>query len=127
MKLRTTGRSIRLRLNQDDIRKFAQTGVVEESITFGVSAGSKFVYRLNCSDQSTLTSSIDNGVITIAIPKKEAQDWIETEQVGIESICSNGTPEGLAVLIEKDFACLTPRTGDDDIDSFPHPLAEKVS
>ena len=125
MKLRTTGRSIRLRLNQDDIRKFAETGVVEELLTFDASGSSTFGYRLKRSDQLTLTSSFDNGIITVAIPAGEARDWTETDRVGIEAICLNGSSDGLAVLIEKDFACLTPRIGDDDKDTFPHPLAEK--
>ena len=125
MKLRTTGRSIRLRLNQDDVRKFAETGVVEESLTFDVAKSSKFGYRLVRSDQLTLTSSFDNGIITVAVPADEASNWTETNRVAIEAICSNGSFEGLAILIEKDFACLTPRIGDDDKDTFPHPLAEK--
>ena len=124
MKLRTTGRSIRLRLNQDDVRKFAETGIVEETIAFGESDGSKLVYRLVRSDQSAVTSSFDNGIITIGVPMIEAKDWADTDRVGIEAICSNGLSEGLAILIEKDFACLTPRGGDDDKNTFPHPLAD---
>lgn len=127
MKLRTTGRSIRLRLNQDDVRKFAETGIVEETITFGSSAGSTFGYRLVRSDRPALTSSFDNGFITVAVPTAEARNWTETDRVGIEAICSNGVSEGLSILIEKDFACLTPRVGDDDKDAFPHPLAKSAS
>lgn len=126
MKLRTTGRSIRLRLNQDDVRKFAETGIVEERITFGPSAGSTFGYRLIRSDQSAVTSSFDNGIITIAVPMIEARDWAENDRVGIEAICSNGSSKGLTILIEKDFACLTPRAGDDDKNSFPNPLAKSA-
>jgi hypothetical protein len=123
MKLRTTGRSIRLRLNQDDVRKFAETGIVEEMITFGSSAGSTFGYRLIRSDQPALTSSFDNGIITVAVPTDEARNWTETDRVGIEATSSNGSSAGLAILIEKDFACLTPRAGDDDRNTFPNPNA----
>jgi hypothetical protein len=124
MKLRTTGRSIRLRLNQDDVRRFVETGIVEETITFGHSAGSAFGYRLVRSDQPTLTSNFDNGVITVAVPIDEALEWAETDRVGIEAVCDNDTSAGLAILIEKDFACLTPRAGDDDKGTFPNPLAD---
>jgi len=30
----------------------------------------------------------------------------------------------LALLIEKDFQCLAPRDGEQDLDTFPNPAAE---
>jgi hypothetical protein len=28
----------------------------------------------------------------------------------------------LSILVEKDFACLSPREGEDEMELFPHPL-----
>ena len=32
-----------------------------------------------------------------------------------------GKSEDLQILVEKDFACLAPREGEDDSDAFAHP------
>ncbi|MGH8167708.1 MAG: DUF7009 family protein [Woeseiaceae bacterium] len=33
----------------------------------------------------------------------------------------------LSILVEKDFACLAPREGEDDSDKFPNPLEGKAT
>ena len=51
-----------------------------------------------------------------------ANQWTESEQVAIKQEQNIGDGRTLLLLIEKDFACLKPRSGkDEDADAFPHP------
>jgi hypothetical protein len=119
MKLRTTAGSIRLRLAQKDVRTFSETGRVEERLV--INENQRFGYRLVRTDAHAATVRFERDILTISVPGNISDNWISTDQVGIEATCSNSTPEGLALLIEKDFACLKPRSGDDDLDTFPNP------
>lgn len=121
MKLRMTAGSIRLRLSQTDIRNFAEKGVVEEEVRFGSSDDQRFVYRLERSaDVSMLAANYTNNKLTLTVPAASADNWTSTELVGISN---ENASSPLAILLEKDFTCLTPRAGEDDKDTFPHPRA----
>jgi hypothetical protein len=126
MKLRTTARSIRLRLSQAEVRQFAETGIVEETIEINQAAGERFGYQLIRSADNATAARFENGFLTISVAPAEANYWTSTESVGIEANHSNGTAEGLAILIEKDFVCLVPRSGEDDGDTFPNPGIAQV-
>ena len=121
MKLRTTGNSIRLRLSINDLRLLADTGVVEEKLRVSDRENGSFIYRLKRSDDiSGLTADLGTNLLTISLSGEFTDGLVNTDQVGCEATQQNG----LTILIEKDFACLTPRDGDDDKDTFPHPLAD---
>lgn len=121
MKLRTTGNSIRLRLSINDLRLLADTGVVEEKLHVSDRENGSFIYRLKRSDDiSGLTADLGTNLLTISLSGEFTDGLVNTDQVGCEATQQNG----LTILIEKDFACLTPRDGDDDKDTFPHPLAD---
>ena len=57
----------------------------------------------------------------IRLPETLVLAWVTTEQVSIqgEQILDDG--EKLSILVEKDFACLAPRPGEDESDMFTHP------
>ena len=62
------------------------------------------------------------GTMCIAWPKDVAVAWARSEQVGLAASCA--IPDGtLQLVVEKDFACLAPRAGSEDVDTFPHPRA----
>jgi len=48
---------------------------------------------------------------------RRARRWAESEEVGIAATVGLGDG-ALALLIEKDFPCLTTRPGEDDSDAF---------
>ena len=118
MKLRLRGNSIRLRLTQSEVSRFRAEGRIEESVRFGDNEPA-FLYALEVGPVDSPAAKFEGGAIRIFIPEKHAREWIESEQVAIES------PEGISprVLIEKDFACLEVRNGVSDEDAFPNPLA----
>lgn len=122
MKLRTRGNSIRLRLTQTEVEKFGAEGTVDESVSFGNQDNPNFCYSLEKSSAKTLGALFDNGRITIAVPNVIADRWVNSEQVSIK-----GEVGELQILIEKDFACLTERKGEDESDTYPHPDFDKPS
>jgi hypothetical protein len=119
MKLRIKGASLRLRLTQAEVQALAARGRVEEQVPFGSHVN--LIYRL-CTDPSSrgLHATFDGGVLEIRIPEAMAQAWCASEQVTLAE--GQAVPEGtLRITVEKDFACLAPRTDEDESDNFPHP------
>ena len=127
MKLRINGNSIRLRLSQIDVAQFRDTGSVESAIDFGGNGG-RLIYRLS-SDESAHSPSagFNGGEIVISLLRETAISWAQSDEVGIEADQQLGDGNGaLQILIEKDFACLNPRPGNEDANAYPHPLADKL-
>ena len=117
-----------MRLTRGEVRRLAETGSVEESIEFGVKDGEVFVYALAVDPgNERFHAALENNKITIFLPEKEVLEWAETEQVGLETEQPVGDGgKSLRILIEKDFACLAPRAGEDETDNFPHPEEGKT-
>jgi hypothetical protein len=112
MKLRFHNDSLRLRVSQAEMARLAETGRVEDTLTFGPVR--KLSYSLETGP--ALAAAFDGQRISIVVPAAAAKHWMESEETGIE-----GTSGSLKVLVEKDFRCLHSR--EDDADAFPNPLA----
>jgi hypothetical protein len=123
MKLRIKGPTLRLRLTQGEIAALAQHGVVEERVPFA--ANVNLVYRLKRDGQAReISATYRDGVVEIRIPDDTAREWCTSEQVTLAH--AQPLPDGvLQITLEKDFACLTPRAGEDESDNFPHPDAQQ--
>lgn len=120
MKLRIRGDSLRLRLTRGEVRALRETGSVTETIHFGASA---LHYELRSADVDTPVAAFDGGHIVVSLPRAQANAWADGDDVGISA--EQALDEAsLALLIEKDFRCLAPREGEEDVDAFPHPGAE---
>lgn len=119
MKLRISGNSLRLRLTRSEVEEFAATGSYENSIDL---AGGSLTYRLERTDGGSLAASIVDNTVVVSVPSAAADRWTGSEEVGIEA------PDhgGLKIVIEKDFACLKPRAGEDTGDHYPHPATGAV-
>jgi len=124
LKLRIRDNSIRLRLSQTEVDIVNSDGLVKGQVQF---AGSiSFDYVLESSPATVKPEAhISNNVLTVRIPQMDVNQWAESEQVSIssEQILDDGAL--LVILVEKDFACLAPREGEDESDLFPHPDAGK--
>lgn len=138
MKIRIRANTLRLRLTQSEVQQLASEGLVEEVTPFGESQALR--YALLSTETEAITASFVDGRIAVAVPRAQAQQWASDDtQVGMqaEMPTANNGPENyrpdsyrdgqstLSILIEKDFACLQTRTGEDDKDTFPNPLAEQ--
>ena len=123
MKLRIRGNSIRLRLTKSDIAQFGAAGKVEEIVEFGF-AKLALCYRLDKTEKGeAISAGFEDNCLSISVPLVEAEEWIKSERVGIESAQPIGDNNVLRILIEKDFACLDKRVGDEDSDTFTNPNA----
>jgi len=120
MKLRIRGNSIRLRLTESEVARLATDGRVESVTSFGIA---ELKYSVaSSSTGGRVEGDLQNNEITVTIPSDTIADWANSERVGIESRQSVRDGE-LHILIEKDFACLKLRAGEEDEDTFTNPLA----
>ena len=120
MKLRIQDNSIRLRLTRSEVDDVSAEGSVTASISFP--NGARFEYSL---ESSSLTgqprAQFSTDRLVVQIPQAMVRRWAVTEEVSITGAQPLEDGE-LSILVEKDFACLTPREGEDESDMFPHPL-----
>ncbi len=114
MKLRIRGDTVRVRLTQSEVAAFAEHGFLEEITDFG--NGQILVLRLASDPENSVGATFINGKIEITLPESEVSDWANSDAVSIKV----GT-QTIDLLVEKDFTCLTPRAGNEDHDTFPHP------
>ena len=126
MKLRILDNSIRLRLTRTEVDTVNSEGLVRGRVQF---AGSNPFYYVLESSPATVKpeAHISNNVLTVRIPEMDMRQWAESENVSIasEQLLDDGGQ--LKILVEKDFACLAPREGEDESDMFPHPDADSES
>ena len=94
------------------------------SATTAFPGGREFRYEVESSPASvTPAAFLSDNVVTVRIPESSVLAWATTEQVSIEGDLSLDDGETLRILVEKDFACLAPREGEDESDMYPHPDA----
>lgn len=117
MKLRIRGDSIRLRLTKTDVATLVEKGAVSESMRMSPSAA--FEYRLTSNrSASDARVALTGNVLEVQLPQVQVKAWAQSNVVGIETRQKNGSEDGLLVLVEKDFPCLTARPNEDDSDAF---------
>lgn len=120
MKLRIRDNSIRVRLTQGEVDALRTDGLVQART--GFPGGRAFSYVVESSPASvTLGALFSDNKMSVRIPETSVLAWATSEQVSIagEQLLDDG--EFLNILIEKDFACLAPREGEDEADMYPHP------
>ncbi len=122
MKLRIRNNSIRLRLTQTEVGRFLADGRVVAVTEFP--DGATLEYALVSDDAvGGLTATMRDGSITVRAPADEAREWAGSDRVSLSAGPAADGGQPLALLVEKDFACLAPREGEDESDMYPHPEA----
>ncbi len=120
MKLRLRENSIRLRLLQSEITRLQEHGSVSERIRFA--PHNALNYSVDVSEQAKeITAHFDNGDIKVEIPEALANEWIETEQIGLENEQIIDGDLRLKIILEKDFSCPERPLDPDNADAFPNP------
>jgi hypothetical protein len=120
VKLRIQDNSIRYRLTRTEVDALSSEGSVSASVSFP--NGSRLEYSIETSSltgQPRADYSAER--LVVQIPQATARQWAATEEVSIRGAQPLEDGE-LSILVEKDFACLAPREGEDEADMFPHPL-----
>lgn len=124
MKLRIKDNSIRIRLNQSEAMSVARGETITKKTSF--SPVSSVSYSLVPWQLDVFNASFEDNHLTVNIPLSKTENWMDSEETGFEFIQKNGEEGGLLILVEKDFACLKPRDGEDESDHFPHPEEGKI-
>lgn len=122
MKLRIRDNSVRMRLMRGEVDTLRESGVVSATTAFP--GGRDLEYRVESSPAYVHPGAfLSDSTISIRLPEAMVLAWATTGQVSMvgEQTLDDGTR--LKVLVEKDFACLAPREGEDESDMFPHPKA----
>jgi hypothetical protein len=123
MKLRIKGNTLRARVSRSEVTRLLAGDCLEETIYFAPEPRAKFTYALRQEPSvSRPTVQYTENKVAILIPADQAHAWGTTDQVGIAEDISLGNLGSLALLIEKDFACLD-RSEEDNQDAFPNPNA----
>ncbi len=122
MKLRLRGSSLRLRLGQAEVASLVDHGRIEERVAFG--PGAALVYALASDDNAKdVHARLDGSRIEVIAPRSLIKSWAAGDEVGFEASQAIAGGDALRILVEKDFACLKTRAGEDDADAFPNPRA----
>lgn len=88
--------------------------------------GRVFAYEVRATaSMDTMTACFDESNIAVHIPDATLYSWADSSQVSLTGEESLPGGEQLKILVEKDFACLAPREGEDESDMFVHPDAAK--
>ena len=120
MKLRIRDNSIRLRLSQTEVGTMRTDGIVGGKLSFP--GGASLSYCLEgtpaCVDPA---AQFVDGELLVRLPETVVVQWVDSNEVSIEAMQSLDDGDSLKILIEKDFACLAPREGEDESDMYPHP------
>lgn len=123
MKLRIRDNSIRLRLTRGEVDQLRDEGVVQ-AITY-FPGGREFRYEVESSPASVNPGAfLSDNKVTVRLPESAVGAWATSEQVSITGEQQHENGEQLSILVEKDFACLAPREGEDESDMYPHPAVQ---
>ncbi len=120
MKLRIKGNSLRLRVSRSELAQFVQSGRIEETIHFSAEKDARLTYALEHAPSAhQISLRCRPQEVVVVLSTEAARRWAEDDQVGVAGNLENGSGE-LALLIEKDFACLDGSSADNE-DTFPNP------
>lgn len=121
MKLRIQGNSLRLRLQQREVAELHECGRLSESLVLGTEPEETFTYRLECHPGATVQILREPTGLVVRLPAVWAGELAQTDKVGVDVEVPVAPGAMVRVKIEKDYACLTERPGEDERDAFPHP------
>ena len=125
MKLRMKGNSLRFRLLKSEVLDLYRGGRVQDEIRFGCHFRlDKLIYALEHSEHFRGVEVLHSPKeILVQVPSPLVENWATGQDVGIYIDIPLGDGDKLAVIIEKDFACLD-RSDEDNRDTFENPLCK---
>lgn len=122
MKLRLRRSSLRLRLTQTEVASVGAGERVEEVVLFGAKSSERLVYAIESAGHGLLLQAAFLGSeVRVTVPRAMAVEWANGAGVSLEARQPVGNGGMLTLLVEKDFACLKPRSDEDESDAFPNP------
>lgn len=123
MKIRFKGNSVRLRLNQSEVRAILDGKKVVEKTDFP-GATLRFELHAEAGMAEKIHAELADHCLQITINAAMASAWTDPACVGFSHPVPLKNGDVLRVLIEKDFACLDRQ--DQEPDAFPNPNACQI-
>ena len=125
MKLRIKGDSLRFRLLKSEVVELHSIGRIQEAVHFSrYFQSDKLIYAIERSQQLDDIEVLHKPQeLLVQVPASVIEHWATGEDVGIYSDLPLADGDTLAVVIEKDFACLD-RSDEDNRDTFENPLCK---
>jgi len=114
MKLRFENNSIRFRIRKSELVHLKQHGFVRDEVGF---PNAVLAYELRITDIPEVTPEFADNKIVMHIPLIKANQWIDSDEVGIYRLIDIDSDEALDIIIEKDFPCKD-RANEDKSDTF---------
>ncbi len=125
MKLRIRDNSVRLRLTKSELKLLCDKQLVECAV--GFPGGQRLRYAVaTVARCKSIMAEYGGDRLLISLPVDLATAWANSEQITLSADIDLGEDQ-LSILVEKDFACLAPREGEDESDMFPNPQQGIVS
>jgi hypothetical protein len=83
--------------------------------------GKKLSSEIIATDNAEAEISFDAGAIILLLPSEKISMWADSDEEGIYFDLATDGADLLKVKVEKDYACLTVREGEDDSDAYVNP------
>ena len=120
MKLRIKGNSLRLRVSRSELARFLDGERIEETIQFTRAPEASLTYALESAVQvAPVRVQYESQRIRVILSEDQGGIWGAESEVGVYSTLDIGEAGSLAVIVEKDFACLD--SSEDNSDAFANP------
>ena len=122
MKLRFRNNSLRLRVNQREVKGLLSGAVLEEHVVFP--GDGRISYTLQSSSAVLPNASFREGVIRVLAPQQQVEEWANGESIGMYfEFPADGT--SLKIAIEKDLECVDGPPEELDPEAFPREEGKK--
>jgi hypothetical protein len=121
MKLRIQNDSVRLRVTVSEARLIGEGVTVTCRTRFP--GGGIFSYSLEPADVARMDARLEASALVVRVPRREALQWARQAEAVAMHAQVRVEEAALDLLVEKDFACLAPRAGDEAADLFVNPAA----
>lgn len=105
MKLRFEDHSLRLRLSEEEVQRFAEAGRVAVVVPLGPTAADSLTYALERVETEEFRITHGAGAITVKVPATLANYWTSSDQNGLSATLMMAEDQPLKILIEKDLDC----------------------
>lgn len=117
MKIRIKGNSIRLRLSKSEVSLLGDQKEIYDSCQFG---NTVFSYGVSISEHGEFSAQLEGTKATVFLPEGEIANWDKNDKISI----TKTLPDGLIILVEKDFKCLINRAHEQEDDMYENPASD---
>lgn len=110
-----------MRVSQSELGRIVTEGRCADRVRFP--GGGALEYRVEVVADGPVAAELAGSAVTLRVPRAAVERWSDPAEVSIAGEQTLDDGGCLSLLLEKDFACLAPRAGEDESDLFANPRA----